>query len=127
MILKKEMRLYLASAALAFLALAFPVRAAADEFDQFNESSSQSDDYQGEVDRFTDEPVGGEGSGPALENEVQLSANGVYSREMERFIYDAGNGKIYSNISDGMIVTEDVKIEVSEAKGSRSWPFFSAA
>ena len=112
MILKKEMRLYLASAALA-LSMLFG-QALADEPDTGNTVTS-NDGYQGEIDPYTGKPVSSdEESGPALENEVRLSARGVYSREMERFIYDAGSGKVYSNISDGMIVKDEVKIEASE-------------
>ncbi len=105
MILKKEMRLSLASALLALTLFASPVSAFADE----------ADNGPTEVDPFTGETINNNSeTGPVIENEVRISEKGVYSREMERFIYDADSGKIYSNIASGMIVKDEVKIEVSE-------------
>ena len=103
MILKKEMRLCLASLALSLVLFLFPAPAKAEP------------DGSGEIDPYTGEYIdnGEEGSGPVLEDQVAVSG-GVYSKEMDRFIYNAGKGKIYTNIANGMIVMEPVNIDVSE-------------
>lgn len=117
MILKKEMQRYLVSAMFAIAVLAFPGVAHADPVDEDQQQYGDIDmDYEGEIDRFTGEPVEEDQTDAPItyQDVVAISEKAVYSKISGLYEYTTDKGTIYSNVASGMVVTNAVTIRFSE-------------
>lgn len=67
------------------------------------------------VDSFTGEEVA-DGSSVLREQE-RISERVIYDRKEDAYIYTAANGRVYTNVVDGMITQESVSIHADDAVG----------
>lgn len=82
--------------------------------------SSSYWEYEGEVDPFDDTPTDYVPSSDETEkqeevkNEVNLSGTSYYDRELRRFVYPYGTGKVYCSVASGMATKDEVYLEIAE-------------
>ena len=68
------------------------------------------------VDSFTGEEVT-DGSSSVLHEQERISDRVIYDRKEDSYIYTAANGRVYTNVVDGMITQDAVSISADDAVG----------
>ena len=77
------------------------------------EASSDNFDYDGPIDMFTKNPVA-ENAAQDTTQRVNISDGSIYDRATGFYIYSIDNGSVSVSVADGMIVTGDVNVALSE-------------
>lgn len=68
------------------------------------------------VDSFTGEAVTAE-DGSVVREQERVSDRVVYDRKEDAYVYTASNGKVYTNVVDGMITQDEVFIRADDITG----------